>query len=575
MTHYFLPKGQCLICKTERVKVFKMKCSHTICLEDTKGYLLSALGDISMFPIKCPMHFEGCSGCIDASIARQILNPSQYERYIEFSDRSLYGDGMRCVFCANYVVYPNEMNRLSQVQCPYCIQYFCVRCKKPWHYNKKCIMDLIDNSLEIWKKKSGAQPCPCCKKLIEKDDPDTCNHMVHKITDAIPCIRERTDFCCKFLSFLDRIFVLMIYFSTIDLCGEEVLPDYPHEEARNVGVNHFPDGVFQKCRKVLQKERDAERDLLRKQKRRRNQNSGSNTNTGNNLNTVVPIDGDYLIADGEEGLVWEEILTASLDNNNINTPNPRPNAPPSTPQVIHFPLMEEGEFFPPNERTTTPNHYGNNNNTPNRQRGNSTPINTTNYTAFSAPNSPVHPHHRAHFPSPAAERNVPTINLPVSFATQPPLNGSPGEFSNNGTASYDEEMGMRSFANYNSNNNSPGLSTPPANRLTTPHSNSPTVAGTPPLSSPVRQPRRAANQNNNTNTNNNNNNNSPTRPLRPVNFQAPANRQSNTTSTPPVNNNAANTAAAARRERLQPNQVNSHSLPNSPVVHTRHRLNST
>jgi hypothetical protein len=325
----------------------------------------------------------------------------------------------------------------------------------------------------------------------------------------------------------------------------------------------------------LQKERDAERDLLRKQKRRRNQNSGSNTNTGNNLNTVVPIDGDYLIADGEEGLVWEEILTASLDNNNINTPNPRPNAPPSTPQVIHFPLMEEGEFFPPNERTTTPNHYGNNNNTPNRQRGNSTPINTTNYTAFSAPNSPVHPHHRAHFPSPAAERNVPTINLPVSFATQPPLNGSPGEFSNNGTASYDEEMGMRSFANYNSNNNSPGLSTPPANRLTTPHSNSPTVAGTPPLSSPVRQPRRAANQNNNTNTNNNNNNNSPTRPLRPVNFQAPANRQSNTTSTPPVNNNAANTAAAARRERLQPNQVNSHSLPNSPVVHTRHRLNST
>ena len=195
--HMFLPHGHCLICKSENVKVFKLKCSHTVCLEDTKGYLLSALGDISMFPIKCPMHFEGCTGTFDANIARQILTLSQYERFIEFSDRSLYGDGMRCIFCANYVVYPNNMGNLSQVQCPYCIQYFCIRCKKPWHYNKKCIMDLIDNSLEIWKKKSGAQPCPSCHKLIEKDDPETCNHMVHKITDSIPCVRERTDFCCK------------------------------------------------------------------------------------------------------------------------------------------------------------------------------------------------------------------------------------------------------------------------------------------------------------------------------------------------------------------------------------------
>ena len=35
------------------------------------------------------------------------------------------------------------------------------------------------------------------RKLIEKDDPDTCNHMVHKATDGIPCCRDRTDFCCE------------------------------------------------------------------------------------------------------------------------------------------------------------------------------------------------------------------------------------------------------------------------------------------------------------------------------------------------------------------------------------------
>lgn len=56
-------------------------------------------------------------------------------------------------------------------------------------------------------------------------------------------------------------------FSNTDLCGEEVLPDYPHNEVRNYGVNHFPEGVFQKCRHVLQKEKEAERERLKKAKR--------------------------------------------------------------------------------------------------------------------------------------------------------------------------------------------------------------------------------------------------------------------------------------------------------------------
>jgi hypothetical protein len=89
------------------------------------------------------------------------------------------------------------MEHVARVVCPYCNQNFCVRCKKAWHNNKRCAVDTYDPSLEIWKNASGAQKCPACKKLIEKDDPDTCNHMVHKITDGMPCVRDRTDFCCK------------------------------------------------------------------------------------------------------------------------------------------------------------------------------------------------------------------------------------------------------------------------------------------------------------------------------------------------------------------------------------------
>lgn len=249
---FFMDKGECCICNTNPMKVLRLRCHHGLCLEDMKGYLESALGDISQFPVKCPMHYEGCTGTIEAGIAKRSLNRMQYDKFLEFSDRSLLGDGMRCIFCSNYVNFPLDSN-MSMVSCPYCVKRFCIRCRKPWHVDARCPLDKIDDTLEQWKMATGAQKCPACMKLIEKDDPDTCNHMVHKITDGIPCIHERTDFCY--------------------LCGEAVTQDYPHDEVRNPGVNHFPEGVFQKCRVILAKEREEEREKLRKLRRNRIRNA--------------------------------------------------------------------------------------------------------------------------------------------------------------------------------------------------------------------------------------------------------------------------------------------------------------
>jgi hypothetical protein len=67
---------------------------------------------------------------------------------------------------------------------------------------------------------------------------------------------------CAFVPLL-----ILCVFARLDLCGEEVLPDYPHNEVRNYGVNHFPEGVFQKCRNIIQKEKEAERERLKKAKR--------------------------------------------------------------------------------------------------------------------------------------------------------------------------------------------------------------------------------------------------------------------------------------------------------------------
>jgi hypothetical protein len=100
--------GVCCVCKAENVSVLRLNCQHGICLEDLEGYLNSALGDISMFPVKCPMHYESCTGTIDAKLARRVLPAAQYSRFLEFIDRTTYGDGERntCTAdCRNFYSY--------------------------------------------------------------------------------------------------------------------------------------------------------------------------------------------------------------------------------------------------------------------------------------------------------------------------------------------------------------------------------------------------------------------------------------------------------------------------------------
>lgn len=93
----FLRKGECCVCKNLHLVVMRLPCNHALCIEDLQGYLESALGDISMFPVKCPMHYQGCAGTIEAKIAKRVLNEVQYNRFTEFCDRAMYGDGECCL----------------------------------------------------------------------------------------------------------------------------------------------------------------------------------------------------------------------------------------------------------------------------------------------------------------------------------------------------------------------------------------------------------------------------------------------------------------------------------------------
>ena len=192
--------GTCCVCMESSHQTIRMRCGHGLCVEDMQSYLQAALQDISKFPLKCPMHYEGCLHTIAPRVAKRFLTAAQYSRFLDFLDRATLGEGSRCIFCACFVNF-NANGKVLMVECPHCVRRFCMRCQKPWHYTALCPMERADDlELQNWKDGSGAQKCPACSKLIEKEDPDTCNHMVHKITDSIPCLRSRTDFCCTYLT---------------------------------------------------------------------------------------------------------------------------------------------------------------------------------------------------------------------------------------------------------------------------------------------------------------------------------------------------------------------------------------
>jgi len=80
----------------------------------------------------------------------------------------------------------------------------------------------------------------------------------------------------------------------VDLCGEEVTPNYPHEEVAHAGVNHFPEGVFQKCRTIIVQEKQAEIDRLKRVKRLKNQNPALTGSPSRRPNAqVVPVANEW------------------------------------------------------------------------------------------------------------------------------------------------------------------------------------------------------------------------------------------------------------------------------------------
>jgi hypothetical protein len=144
----FLRKGSCCICNEDALHVLPLQCDHALCLPCVNALLQAALHDISLFPVKCPMHYEGCETLVDAKVAKRFLVEFEYKRFLDFQDRAIFGEGMRCIFCTNYVKFSTD-NSTSIVGCVHCHERFCLRCRQPYIVYHKCPLEQIDDSLEV------------------------------------------------------------------------------------------------------------------------------------------------------------------------------------------------------------------------------------------------------------------------------------------------------------------------------------------------------------------------------------------------------------------------------------------
>jgi hypothetical protein len=212
----------------------------------------------------------------DSMVCALLSSQVDYDRYCRFLDQILYGPGTRCLICTHYNRTTNHTTTTTtnnnnteleegEQQCEYCLYHYCQECLLPWfpthssNSNSSIVLSKPTNittgthkcriieqlhyrhnnnnhnrsksrptnnhnnnnnhieeqhHLLIYQLTTGAQHCPACHKLIEKEGNDTeqCHHMVHRDTDAIPCSQRRCDFCY--------------------LCGEEVTASHPHLEVQ-------------------------------------------------------------------------------------------------------------------------------------------------------------------------------------------------------------------------------------------------------------------------------------------------------------------------------------------------------
>lgn len=219
-------------------------CKHFSCRSCLTAYLRSFLKDQSAYPLLCYRRPE-CKAPLSYNDVATHLSADELSIFDKFSIRAAFREtSTTCPRsgCGALVIF--EKNEVSSaVNCSSCGLQFCASCQVAWHSGKSCAEfaasrgNVEEEKLNVARLQALAGQerwfaCPTCKMLIERTG--GCNHLTHLATQGCT-VRgaDATHFC--------------------SLCGK-TLGGQHHKTEQDTGLEHFPNGLFEKCRTVLEKE---------------------------------------------------------------------------------------------------------------------------------------------------------------------------------------------------------------------------------------------------------------------------------------------------------------------------------
>lgn len=231
-----LRSGECSTCMETKTFFAHLKCGHmacTNCLEEQ----VRASTNLSSYPLKC---LDGCGDVIDQSVVDALkLDDKTRARYVRFS--------VLCAFPHDYIVTcpgcqmmsyggPLSDRAKQRARCEECYVNLCMRCEESWVRGHMCPEERAAaraahrdanaktiRFLEHLRASGYHVPCPTCKVDVAKNG--GCNHMTCTLCDKLG---KNANFCYT--------------------CGDQLQPGR-HYRTDLEGKVHFPDGLYEPCRK--------------------------------------------------------------------------------------------------------------------------------------------------------------------------------------------------------------------------------------------------------------------------------------------------------------------------------------
>jgi hypothetical protein len=162
----------CLICYEEPNKPYRLQnCGHKFCFGCLDQCINSILGDISMFPIKCPH----CMVELTIDDLETLIETGSWPKLINMGVTQYVNKNTHIMsFCYNIGCKQINMLKMNSFKCDMCALSYCTECKQNLHPGLTCqeAREGVDALFKKYMEENGVRICPnkdCRMPIVRVD----------------------------------------------------------------------------------------------------------------------------------------------------------------------------------------------------------------------------------------------------------------------------------------------------------------------------------------------------------------------------------------------------------------------